>query len=129
MTPSDPYIVKTMNKAHLLCTYFNLKNICSFLYSIKKNVRRSYRSRFLLNKSLRTKSTYLNNNSVLESQLSIDLTDFGVAISEVQLLYFLMNLFLADRWSALSIRIQSAMDERGVLIVKPNKNKNQKNYV
>jgi len=66
-----------------------------------------------------TDITYLNNNSIFQSELRINLAYLSMAITKIQLLNFLVYLFLADCRSRFSIGIQSPMHEGRMLIVEP----------
>lgn len=63
-------------------------------------------------------NSYLNHNTIPESSLRVDLTDFSMAVPEVEPLNHLMNLSLTNHRLGLPVwGVQATMDKGGVVVV------------
>lgn len=64
-------------------------------------------------------ANYLNDNSLAEGPLGVDLGDLGVAIAETELLDLLVDLLLADDGIHILVGgVQASVDEGRLIVVK-----------
>lgn len=62
---------------------------------------------------------HLDNDSVTQCTLRINLGDLGMAVAEVQLLDLLMDLLLTNHRGCFTVRVQTAVHERRLVVVEP----------